>query len=114
MIGKTPLVSYMDDNRTKVNWWFTQIYSRGMAMTALHTGDPKALELCKTLAVGSEGQAGYMCTLYAVLYHLTGEQKYKDVLLRKTDGGRTLLELCTSGDYPATAHWLLMQPPRKN
>ena len=133
LIGKTPLVCpgrgngwdrglYFKPGETRrskpntedraVNWWFTQIYSRAVAMTALHTGDAKALELCKTLSVGKESRARYFCTLFAVLYHMTGEPKYKQLVLRG-DGGDGLLRVATAGDFPATAHWLLSQPPKK-
>ena len=29
------------------NWWFTQVWSRAVAMTALHAGEKRALDLCK-------------------------------------------------------------------
>jgi len=110
LIGKTPLVSGTAGN---VNWWFTQVFSRAVAMTALHTGEKRALDLCKTLAVGKAeaGQARYFCTLFAVLYHLTGEAKYKKAVLGEGTGD-SLLTVATSGDFPATAHWLLNQPPK--
>ena len=108
LIGKTPLVC---GKGTKVNWWFTQVFSRAVAMTALHTRDKRAIDLCKTLAVGKESRAGYYCTLFAVLYHLTGEATYKQAVLDSTKGGDTLLTVNTNGDFPATAHWLLNQPP---
>ena len=108
--GTTPRTRPNAEDR-KVNWWFTQIFSRAVAMTALHTGDKRALELCKTLAVGKESRARYYCTLYAVLYHLTGEEKYKSLVLRG-DGGAGMLRVVSNGDFPATAHWLLHQPPR--
>ena len=112
-IGKTPLVCAGEAADGGVNWWFTQVYSRGVSMTALHTGDPTALELCKTLAVGKESRAEYFCTLFAVLYHLTGDQKYKDAVMSKTNDGKKLLVTYTDGDFPATAAWLLNQPPLK-
>jgi len=95
-----------------VNWWFTQVFSRAVAMTALHTGDKRALDLCKTLASQVEPKQGkYFCTLFAVLYHLTGEAKYKRTVLGEGDG-QSLLTVSTWGDFPASAHWLLHQPPR--
>ena len=108
LIGKTPLVC---GKGGKVNWWFTQVYSRAAAITALHTGDPKALQICETLAVGKEERAKYFCTLFSVLYHLTGDKKYKEPLLGE-DEGASLLTAGTSGDWPATAHWLVRQPPK--
>ena len=108
MIGNPPLVSGDGD---EVNWWFTQVFSRAVAMTALHTRDRRALELARTMAVGKEERAGYFCTLFSVLYHLTGENRYKQAVLGEDDG-RSLLTVSTSGDFPATAHWLLGQPPQ--
>jgi hypothetical protein len=111
MIGKPPLIC---GHKGKVNWWFTQVFSRGIAETALHTLDPDAIEFCKTMAIGKENKADYFCTLFATLYHLTGEQKYKDAILKKTGGtGDKLLTVNTNGDFPATAHWLINQPPMK-
>jgi len=111
MINKPPLVC---GQKGKVNWWFTQVFSRGMAETALHTLDKDAIGFCKTMAVGKESRADYFCTLFAVLYHLTGEGKYKEAILKKTGGtGAKLLTVNTNGDFPATAHWLIHQPPRK-
>ncbi len=108
LIGKKPLGGPSDG----VNYWFTQVFSRAIAMTALHTGDKRMLELCRTLAVGKDRQRAYYCTLFSVLYHLTGEQKYKKLVFR--DGtGEGLLVPWSTGDYPATAHWLLNQPPKK-
>ena len=96
-----------------VNWWFTQVFSRAAAMTALHTGDKRALDLCKTLVKQiPPRQARYFCMLYAVLYHLTGEETYKTAVLTASHGGKDLLTVGTSGDFPATAHWLLHQPPK--
>jgi PcRGLX-like protein central beta sandwich domain len=94
----------------KVNWWFTQVHSRPLAMTALHLRDKTALQMCKEFAVGKEGKAKYFCTLFAVLYHLTGEEKYKKAALGD-DKGDSLRSVCTVGDFPATAHWLLQQKP---
>jgi len=108
--GETPRTQPNADDR-KVNWWFTQIFTRAAAITALHTGDKQALELCKTLAVGKENRARYYCTLYAVLYHFTGEKKYKDLVLRG-DNGAGMLTVVMPGDFPATAYWLFHQVPR--
>ena len=93
------------------NVWFTQVFTRGMAMTALHTGDPRALDICRALAVGKEERADYFCTLFAVLWRLTGDPHYKEAVLAKTDGGQNLLVAHADGDFPAAAHWLLRQPP---
>jgi hypothetical protein len=92
--------------------WFTQVFSRPAAMTALHTRDPKAIAICRALAADKAGHAEYFCTLFSVLYHLTGEAQYKDAVLAKTSGtGNKLLTVNTSGDFPATAHWLLFKTP---
>ena len=71
------------------------------------------LELAKTAAEGKDGKADYFCSLFSVLYHLTGDQKYKDALMKKTRDGDKLLVAADTGDFPATAHWLINQPPRK-
>ncbi|MCG3181955.1 MAG: hypothetical protein BIFFINMI_04401 [Phycisphaerae bacterium] len=113
LIGKTPLVCGTEAKGGSINWWFTQVFSRGVSMTALHTGDARALDLVKTLVVDKESRTDYFCMLFAVAYHLTGEQKYKDAILKKTHDGDTLLTVNTDGDFPATAHWLMNQPPAK-
>ncbi len=77
-IGKTP---FLCQYKGKPNWWFTQIYSRALAMTALQTGDPKTIELCKTLAYGKETELKRFSTLFSTLYYLTGEVQYKQKLL---------------------------------
>jgi hypothetical protein len=110
LIGKEPLWC---GDAAKPNVWFTQVFSRGAALTALHTGDDKALAICRSLAVGKDDKADYFCTLFAVLYHLTGDAKYKDTLMRKSGDGRKLLVAHSDGDFPATAHWLINQPPKK-
>jgi len=108
-IGKVPLISHHDVKKEQVNWWFTNIYSRAVAITALHTNDPRALQLCKTLAKGKEKDARRVPTLFAVLYHLTGEERYKALVLGNTDGARLL---GVGGYFPACDHWLLHQPPK--
>ena len=35
------------EGKDAVNWWFTFVFSRGIAMIALHTRDADALEVCK-------------------------------------------------------------------
>jgi PcRGLX-like protein central beta sandwich domain len=107
-IGKKPLIC---EHVGKTNWWFTNIYCRAVAVTALQTGDPTALELCKTLAAGKEKDARRVPTLFAVLYHLTGEKKYKQLLLGDGDGGKLL---SAGGYYTVCDHWLLNQPPAKS
>lgn len=106
LIGKSPL---WFGNDRKASMWFTQIFSRGIAMTALHTGDARALEICKSFAEGKEKDAGSFSTLFAVLYHLTGDAKYKAPLAEIAKGDRLL---SVGGYFPAADHWLLNQPPR--
>jgi len=108
MIGKAPLVCRSGG---KTNWWFTQVHTRAAALTALHTRDKTALALLRTHAQGKEGRARYFCTLYAVLYHLTGEEKYKKLVLGDDDGAG-LLSVGGQGDFPAAAHWLVTHPPK--
>jgi hypothetical protein len=126
LIGKAPLW-FGNDEMAHASDWFTQIFSRAAAMTALDTGDPKALEICKSLAEGKEKpragsltygkqsptDASYFSTLFAVLYRLTGEEKYKEPLA-KALGGDGLLSV--GGYFPASDHWLLHQPqiPRRS
>jgi hypothetical protein len=92
------------------NSWFYQVYTRAAAMTALHMRDRAALDICKALSTGGQANARYDCTLWAVLYHLTGDEKYKTQLLGK-DNGAGLLIAGNNGDWPATAHWLVNQKP---
>jgi hypothetical protein len=106
VIGKSPL---WHGNDPKGGSWFTQIFSRAAAMTALHTGDPKALEICKSLAEGKEKKAKTFSSLYAVLYHLTGDAKYKAAVFGEGTGGGLL---SVDGYYTPSDHWLLNQPPR--
>jgi hypothetical protein len=110
LTGKAPLWS---GDAAKPNEWFTQVWTRAVAMTALHTRNREAIELAKTAAEGKENRANYFCTLFSVLYHLTGDEKYKEAVMNKTDGGRKLLVVHDNGDFPATADWLLAQPPAK-
>ncbi|MHC4916079.1 MAG: hypothetical protein ACYTGB_11380, partial [Planctomycetota bacterium] len=121
-IGKENLW-FRDDRSAHASDWFTQILTRAAAMTALHTGDPKMLEICKALAAGKEkaqpGSVTYgkqkqidarqFSTLFAVLYHLTGEEKYKKPLEKYLEGDNML----SSGGYFACSdHWLLTNPPK--
>jgi hypothetical protein len=115
VVAYSPLIGQQNlwsGGAAKPNAWFTQVFSRAAAIAALQTGDPKTLEICQALASGKEDKADYFCTLFAVLYHLTGDAKYKDAVMRKSDGGRKLLVAHDNGDFPATAHWLINQPPK--
>lgn len=106
LIGKTnlwfPATAYQRE-------WFTRVFSRAAAMTALHTGDPKALEICRALASDKEKNPGDFSTLLAVLYHLTGEQKYKDWMAGQLQDDKLL---SVGGYFPISDHWFLTQPPR--
>ena len=108
LIGQTPLVC---THQGRTNWWFTHVFSRAVAMTALHTADERALDLCKTLAVDKESRAGYFSNLFAVLYYLTGEGRYKQEVLRRTNDGDALLTVVGRMDLPAAAHGLFQLPP---
>jgi len=105
--------------KTTINWWFTFVFSRAAAMAALHTGDPDALFICKRMAEAIEANkkhGGYsyrdFAELNAVLYHLTGDEKYKKEGLGPDE---RLKDAFPSMKQPACAHWLLMQmpPPKK-
>jgi hypothetical protein len=110
MIGKAPLWC---GDAAKPNEWFTQVWSRALAMSLLHLRDPQMLELAKTAAEGKEKRADYFCSLFAVLYHMTGDGKYKDAVMKASNNGQKLLRAFDrGGDFPMTAHWLLMQPPK--
>jgi hypothetical protein len=107
MIGKTaiwfPSKAYQRE-------WFTRIFSRAVAMTALHTGDPKALEICRALASDKLDNPSDFSTLLAVMYHLTGEKQYKEALAKKLEDGSLL---AVGGYFTACDHWLANQPPKK-
>ncbi len=124
LIGKAPLW-FADNELTHASDWFTQICTRAAAMTALHTADPKALEICKALAEGKDKpmpgsvtygrqsplSPGYFSTLFAVLYHLTGQEHYRDVVI-KPGGGQRLLTAGGGSYFLPSDHWLLTQPPK--
>ena len=121
MIGRENLW-FKNDRLAHASDWFTQIFSRAAAMTALHTRDPKMLAICKALAVGKDkpqpgsityGKQGRITprtfsTLFAVLYHLTGEENYKKPLEKYLEGDSLL---SSGGYFPASDHWLLTHPP---
>jgi len=92
------------------NSWFYMIYTRAAAMTALHLRDKTALEICKALTKGGQANARYDSTLWAVLYHLTGDETYKTKLLGQ-DKGAGLLIAGNNDGWPAAAHWLVNQTP---
>jgi hypothetical protein len=106
LVGQEPLVSGTPD---KVNWWFTTIYTRAAAMAALQTRDPALLALLRSLAVGKDKHASTVSTLYAVLYHLTGEQSWKDAVVGPE---RREPRLAVGGYLYICDHWLLHQPPK--
>ena len=81
--------------------------SRALALTALHTGDPDALELAKTMARDKLKDAKKVPTLFAVLYHLTGDEAYQKAVLEQGAGA-----LSVGGYLYICDHWLLNQPPK--
>jgi hypothetical protein len=116
LIDKKPLWS---GDPAKPNIWFTQIFARAVAVTALHTGDPKMLELTRAFADGKEERADYFCAPFAVVYHLTGEEKYKEAVMKKTKDGERLLGVVDVDNFenmgktsPTSVHWLLNAPPK--
>ncbi len=100
---------FVSGSPQKINWWFTGIYCRAVAMTAAATGDPRMLKLCKALAKGKEEKVRKVPTLFAALYHLTGDENYKKLVLGD-DEGKGLLKV--PGYYTSCDHWLLHQPPK--
>jgi hypothetical protein len=106
LIGKTGLWFPAKEYQRE---WFTRVFSRAAAMTALHTGDPKALEICRALASDKEKNPNDFSALFAVLYHLTGEEKYKDWLAGQLKGDALL---SVGGYFPACDHWLAKEPPK--
>ena len=104
--------------KTTINWWFTYVFSRAAAMAALHTRDKDDLLICRRMAEtidANRKHGGYtyrdFAGLNAVLYHFTGDDKYKKEGLG-TDGGERLKVVTAGMKLPACAHWLLHQPPR--
>ncbi|MFW6157763.1 MAG: hypothetical protein ACOC8E_00225 [Planctomycetota bacterium] len=103
--------------KTSINWWFTYVFSRAAAMTALHTRDPDALFICKRMAetiAENKKHGGYawrdFAELHGVLYHLTGDKKYKELGMGPKADER--LRVVTAGmKLPACAQWLLTRPP---
>jgi exo-rhamnogalacturonan lyase-like protein len=102
-----------------INWWFTFVFCRGAALSALHTGDPDALFICKRMTETIEANkklGGYpyrdFSEMNAVLYHFTGDEKYKKEALGP-DGGEKLKDAFPSMKQPACAHWLVQQTPKK-
>jgi hypothetical protein len=100
---------YVSGKPQKINWWFTGIYCRAVGMTAVATGDPRMLRLCEALAKGKEEKAGKVPTLFAALYHLTGDEKYRKLVLGEDDGKGLLT---VRGYHRPSDHWLAHQPPK--
>lgn len=102
-----------------VIWWWLPLYGRAAAMTALATRDPDALSICKrymgVVEDRSEKDPGaYSAAAFAevngVLWHLTGDARYRTRGLGKDDDER--LKRAPSGmALPASGHWLLHRPP---
>jgi hypothetical protein len=112
LAGQPPLVHRNRDG--SVRWWFTGIFCRAVALAALHTGDANTLALARGCAVGKEGRAGRVRTLFTVLYHLTGEEKYRDVFLPRggDDAAKEEPRYGIGGYLRVCDEWLLRQPPR--
>lgn len=106
LIGKEPLVCKREGGG--VHWWFTRVFCTGVAIAAFHTEDPTVLELAKSLAVGKEKNARQVLTLFAVLYHLTGEERYKNAVNKPENDAKNL----TASGMFVCDHWLLNNPPR--
>ncbi len=70
------------------------------------------LAVASTLVASIVGQARGQSTLFAVLYHLTGEEKYRDAVI-KPGGGQKYLTASGGSYFPASDHWLLSQPPKR-
>jgi hypothetical protein len=104
--------------KVTVNWWFTFVFSRAAAMAALHTGDPDALFVCKRMdqTISAKHEDPYRSSsfaeLWAVLYHLTGDEKYKKGMLGE-DKGQKFNRVYGGMCQPACALWLVKQPPKK-
>jgi PcRGLX-like protein central beta sandwich domain len=104
--------------KTKINWWFTFVFSRAVAMTALHTRDKDALHVLKrmheTIVAKHTHSSPYrnstFSEVWAVLYHLTGDEKVKQGVLGGDDGAK-LKRIYGGMCQPASAHWLLHQKP---
>ena len=113
LIGK-PSINGLGEKDPKGAGTWTVKWDHVLAMATLHTGDPQWLELAKTAAQQKDERGGILYELFAVLYHLTGEQKYKDWVMAKTYDGNKLLcaDLAEDLYFPPTAHWLLNQPPK--
>jgi hypothetical protein len=113
LIGKTPLVAPGTKTPAEKNG-LTLKWCHAVAVAALQTGDPQMLALARTAAEGKEPSADYYCDLFAILYHLTGEQKYKEAVIEKTQDGAKLLHFTVGDDtfLPPASHWLLTQAPR--
>jgi hypothetical protein len=114
LIGKPAINGDGEKDPKRAGTW-TVKWGHVLAMAALHTGDPQWLELAKTAAAQKEECGGVLYEVFAVLYHLTGEQKYKDWVMAKTYDGNRLLraELAEDLYFPPTAHWLINQPPKQ-
>ncbi|HOX06999.1 MAG TPA: hypothetical protein PK280_11405 [Planctomycetota bacterium] len=110
-IGKAPLV--MAGSKPADKNGLTHIWCHALAMGALHTRDPQLVELARTAAEGKEECGDYFYDLFAVLYHLTGDAKYKEMVTKKMDEARLLKASIGEHEYfPPAIHWLLNQPPK--
>jgi PcRGLX-like protein central beta sandwich domain len=117
-MAQAPDIKLPMRGKTKINWWFTFVFSRAAAMTAMHTGDPDALFVLKRMGetITAKHTKPYASAsfseVWAVLYHLTGDEKYKQGLLGEDEGAR-LNRVYGGMCQPAGALWLVRQPPKK-
>jgi hypothetical protein len=89
------------------NKWFYEIFCRAVAQTAFHSRDERAHKLCIALARGREKHAGYHHTLFAYLYHATGDEKHKRAILDDREA-ESMLNV-TRGYLPACSHYIIHQ-----
>ena len=106
--------------KTVVIWWWMPLFGRATAMTALTLRDPDALAVCRKFAEVVQTRAetepaGFSVADFSevngVLYHLTGDEKYKTRGWGK-DNGEGLKRATIGMALPACGHWLLTQAPK--
>ena len=103
--------------RTRPATWFTQIFSRAAAMTALHTGDPRPWKSAGPWPKARKGprlpwqQRRPMQFSDPLRRALSPDRpgEYKAALADAIKGDGLL---SVGGYFPASDHWLLTQPPK--
>ena len=100
--------------------WLYDIFSRGVCLLHQSSGDERMLTLIKALTVGKDDKADCYHTLFAYAHHVTGDEKYKDALVKKGGLDDEMLLMTTNvgakfgygNTYePANSHWLITHPP---